>query len=38
MADADMLDWPVISFMASGHGLLKPSFMASLGGAPKKGN
>lgn len=26
-----MLVWPVISFMASGHGLLKPSFMASLG-------
>lgn len=25
-----MLGWPVISVMASGHGLLKPSFMASL--------
>jgi hypothetical protein len=31
-----MLGWPVISFMASGQGLLKPSFMVSLRKAPKK--
>lgn len=37
MAAADMLDWPVISRMASGHGWLKPSFMASLG-EPQGGN
>lgn len=33
MAEADTLGWPVISCMASGHGLLRPSFMASLGGS-----
>lgn len=33
-----MLGWPVISFMASGHGLLWPSFMVSLGEEAEKGN
>lgn len=37
MAAADMLGWPVMSRMASGHGRLKPSFMASLG-VPREGD